>query len=144
MVRFSDLQFRTIAISYLSADRTRRRPASVLPLRGLGRLQITWERKHMRSQTAGFVLLGFMASGALARAQGTEPASQSDRSAPVAATEAEVSQLRSEMAAQRKTIDELKALVEKLAETKSAAVDHGSPQIRPVADSSSAGPDSQP
>jgi len=98
----------------------------------------------MRSLTAFFVLLGFMASGALARAQGTEPASQSDGSAPVAATKAEVSELRSEVAAQRKTIDELKALVEKLAEGKNAAVNSGSPQIRPVADSSSAGADAQP
>jgi phosphate-selective porin len=103
----------------------------------------------MRSLTAFFVLLGFMASSALARAQGTEPASPSDGSPPVAATKAEVSQLRSEVAAQRKTIEELKALVEKLAEGKlaegkSAAGNNGSPQIRPVADSSSAGPDSQP
>ena len=98
----------------------------------------------MRSLTAFFVLLGFMASSALAQAQGTEPASQSDGSTPVAATKAEVSELRSEVAAQRKTIDELKALVEKLVEGKSAAVNNASPQIRPVADSSSAGPDSQP
>jgi len=98
----------------------------------------------MRSLTAFFVLLGFMALSALAQAQGTEPASQSDGSTPVAATKAEVSQLRSEVAAQRKTIDELKALVEKLVEGKSAAVNNASPQIRPVADSSSAGPDSQP
>src|SRR3984885_4206994 len=144
MVRFSDLQF---ALSrFLSFRPTGRggAPASVLPLRGLGPLQITWETKHMRSLTAFFVLLGFMASAALARAQGTEPASQSAGSTPVAATKAEVSELRSEVAAQRKTIDELKALVEKLAEGKSAAVNNGSPQIRPVADSSSTGPDSQP
>jgi phosphate-selective porin len=98
----------------------------------------------MRSLTAFFVLLGFMASSALAQAQGTEAASQSDGSTPVAATKAEVSELRSEVAAQRKTIDELKALVEKLAEGKNAAVNSGSPQIRPVADSSSAGADAQP
>jgi Phosphate-selective porin O and P len=90
----------------------------------------------MRSLTAFFVLLGFMASGALARAQGTEPASQSDGSAPVAATKAEVSQLRSEVAAQRKTIDELKALVEKLVDAKTLAADKISVQIRPVAESS--------
>jgi len=99
----------------------------------------------MRSLTAFFVLLGFMASGALARAQGTEPASQSDGSTPVAATKAEVSQLRSEVAAQRKTIDELKALVEKLVDAKTGAADKSSVQIRPVAESSpSASANSQP
>ena len=73
----------------------------------------------MRSLTTFFVLLiVFMAPGSLAHSQGTEPASKTDgrlgRSS-VAATKEEVNQLRSEVAAQRKTIEELKALVEKLA-----------------------------
>jgi hypothetical protein len=49
----------------------------------------------------------------------------------MSATEEEVSQLRSELAAQRQTIEELKALVEKLAEDKTRAAD-GSAQISGV------------
>ncbi|MGA9446201.1 MAG: hypothetical protein WBV26_07130, partial [Candidatus Sulfotelmatobacter sp.] len=76
----------------------------------------------MRSLIAFFVLLvGFMMPASLAHAQGTEPASKTSGSAPVAATKEEVNQLRSEVAAQRQTIEELKALVEKLAEGKTAA-----------------------
>ncbi len=93
----------------------------------------------MRSLIAFFVLLGFMASGVLAQTQGTEPASQTGGSTQTAATKAEVDQLRSEVAAQRQTIEELKAMVEKLAGVKAAAVNNASPQIRPVADAPSAG-----
>jgi phosphate-selective porin len=76
----------------------------------------------MRSLTRFFVLLMVsMAPGSFAHAQGTEPASKTDGAAPVAATKEEVNQLRSEVAAQRKTIEELKALVEKLAEGKMQA-----------------------
>ena len=107
-------------------------------------MQITWEKKHMRSLIAFFVLLGFMASGALAQTQGTEPASQSNGSTQVAATKAEVDQLRSEVAAQRQTIEELKAMVEKLAGVKAAAVNNASPQIRPVADAPLAAANSLP
>jgi hypothetical protein len=107
-------------------------------------MQITWEKKHMRSLIAFFVLLGFMASGALAQTQGTEPASQSNGSTQVAATKAEVDQLRSEVAAQRQTIEELKAMVEKLAGVKAAAVNNTSPQIRPVADAPMAAANSLP
>src|SRR5208282_269593 len=45
--------------------------------------------------------------------------------------------LRSEVAAQRKTIEELKALVEKLAAGQALASDGSSVQIRPVADAAS-------
>lgn len=89
----------------------------------------------MRLLTAFFVLLGLIASSALAQAQGTEGANQSDGSNSVAATKAEVSQLRSEVAAQRQTIEELKVLVEKLA-GKASVADKDSAQVRPVADSS--------
>jgi phosphate-selective porin len=76
----------------------------------------------MRSLTMFFVLLMVsMAPGSFAHAQGTEPASKTDSAAPVAATKEEVNQLRSEVAAQRRTIEELKALVEKLAEGKMQA-----------------------
>jgi len=99
----------------------------------------------MRSLTAFFVLLvGFMAPGSLAHAQGTEPASKAEGSAAVGATKEEVNQLRSEVAAQRQTIEELKALVEKLAAGKAVATDNSSVQIRPVADAASAESNSQP
>jgi phosphate-selective porin OprO and OprP len=99
----------------------------------------------MRSLTAFFVLLvGFMAPGSLAHAQGTEPASKAEGSAAVGATKEEVNQLRSEVAAQRQTIEELKALVEKLAAGKAVATDNSSIQIRPVADAASAESNSQP
>jgi phosphate-selective porin len=103
------------------------------------------EKKHMRSLTAFFVLLvGFMAPGSLAHAQGTEPASKTGGSASVSATKEEVNQLRSEVAAQRQTIEELKALVEKLVEAKARAADNSSVQIRPVADTASVETNSQP
>jgi len=77
-----------------------------------------------------------MAPGSLAHSQGTEPASKTDGSVSVAATKEEVNQLRSEVAAQRKTIEELKALVEKLAAGQALASD-SSVQIRPVSDAAS-------
>lgn len=98
----------------------------------------------MRSQTAFLVLLGFVALSALAQAQGTKPASQADGSSTVAATKAEVNELRSEVAAQRQTIEELKALVEKLAGVKASVTSSAPAQIRPVADSSSAAANSLP
>ena len=93
----------------------------------------------MRSLTTFFVLLVVsMAPGSFAQAQGADPASKTDVAAPVAATKEEVNQLRSEVAAQRKTIEELKALVEKLAEGKMQAAasrtsDSRSADIEPVA-----------
>jgi phosphate-selective porin len=91
---------------------------------------------HMRSLTAFFALL--IATGSLAHAQGAEPASKTDGSNSVAATKEEVNQLRNEVAAQRKTIEELKAMVEKLAGGKALASDAGSAQIQPVAETASA------
>ncbi|HSZ64150.1 MAG TPA: porin [Terriglobales bacterium] len=94
----------------------------------------------MRSLTTFFVLLVVsMAPGSFAHAQGADPASKTDGGAPVAATKEEVNQLRSEVAAQRKTIEELKALVEKLADGKLQAAapqtsDRRSAAIQPVAD----------
>jgi len=99
----------------------------------------------MRSLTKFFVLLiVFTALTSLVLAQDTEPASKSDGSAtgtgaPASASREEVNQLRGELAAQRKTIEELKALVEKLAAAKSAepepttaATENRAPGIRPV------------
>jgi phosphate-selective porin len=76
----------------------------------------------MRSLTAFFVLLvGFTAPGLLAHAQGTEPVGKTDGSASVSATKEEVNQLRLEVAAQRRRIEQLQTLVEQLAEVKSGA-----------------------
>ncbi|MGA9545138.1 MAG: hypothetical protein WBQ85_16295, partial [Candidatus Sulfotelmatobacter sp.] len=92
----------------------------------------------MRSLTKFFALLVvFMATGSLARAQGTQPASKTGDAASETATKAEVNQLRSEVAAQRQTIEELKAMVEKLAAGQARASDNvpasGAAQVRPVA-----------
>jgi len=106
----------------------------------------------MRSLTTFFVLLVvFMAPGSLAHAQATEPANTGGPSS-ASATKEEVNQLRSEVAAQRKTIEELKALVEKLAEAKGLATDqssvqssdHSSAQVRPVADAAPMEANAQP
>jgi phosphate-selective porin len=99
----------------------------------------------MRSLTTFFVLLvAFMAPGSLAHAQGTEPASKTDGASSGSATKEEVNQLRSEVAAQRQTIEQLKALVEKLAEGKARAAGDSSAQIRPVADATPGEISSQP
>jgi phosphate-selective porin len=99
----------------------------------------------MRSLTAFSLLLaGFIASNSLAQAQSAQPVSPTDGSGSVAATKAEVNQLRGEVAAQRQTIEELKALVEKLVEGKASAANGSSAQIRPVSDASSAGANLQP
>lgn len=93
----------------------------------------------MRSLTKLLVLLVlFVAPGSLVLAQGTEPAANAGVSASPSATKAEVDQLRSEVAAQRQTIEELKALVEKLARAQETGpvargtVD-GTAGVRPVA-----------
>ncbi|MGA8213570.1 MAG: porin [Candidatus Sulfotelmatobacter sp.] len=88
----------------------------------------------MRSITTFFALLVvFMAPGSLAQAQGTEPSGKTGAATSEKATKAEVNQLRSEVAAQRQTIEELKALVEKLAAGQARASDDSSVQVRPVA-----------
>ena len=104
----------------------------------------------MRSLTMFFVLLVIsMPPASLAHAQGTEPARKVDGTTSVSATKEEVDQLRSEVAAQRQTIEELKAMVEKLVEAKpratdTRATDNGSAQIQPVADAVSAETNAHP
>ena len=94
----------------------------------------------MRSLTKLLVLLALvMAPASIILAQGTEPAANTGISATASATKAEVDQLRGEVAAQRQTIEELKAMVEKLVAAKASAADNSSAQIRPV--SSSAAPE---
>ncbi|MGO9085560.1 MAG: porin [Candidatus Sulfotelmatobacter sp.] len=90
----------------------------------------------MRLLTKPFVLLVlFMALGPLVFAQSTEPAARADASPSAAATKAEVDQLRSELAAQRRTIEELKNLVEKLAQNQNQTmpVAQGSLEVTPAA-----------
>ena len=71
----------------------------------------------MRSLTTFFLLVVlFVVPGSLALAQSSPPADQTAASASASATKDEVDQLRSEVAAQRQTIEELKAMVQKLAE----------------------------
>ncbi len=78
----------------------------------------------MRSLTTFFVLLvAFMAPGSPADAQGSQPAEKTAASVSDVASKEEVNQLRNEVAAQRQTIEELKALVEKLAAVQARASD---------------------
>lgn len=95
----------------------------------------------MRSLTISFALVilmlmvpGFVAPGSLAHAQSTQSDGSAAKPASGAASKEEVNELRSEVAAQRKTIDELKALVEKLVDGKTQAAGNGAVEIRPVAD----------
>ncbi len=88
----------------------------------------------MRSLTKLLVLLVlFMAPASFVLAQGTEPAANAGASSSAGATKAEVDQLRGELAAQRQTIEELKALVEKLAQEKRTPPANGAATIEPVA-----------
>lgn len=78
----------------------------------------------MRSLTIYAVLLAFLVtSGLLAQTQ--QPADNSGTAASASATKAEVDQLRRDVAAQRQTIEELKALVEKLAQQRAMPVADG-------------------
>jgi phosphate-selective porin len=98
----------------------------------------------MRSLTVSFALVILMVSGSLTHAQSSQPADKTAASVSNVASKEEVNQLRGEVAAQRQTIDELKALVEKLAEAKAQATDNGAVQIRPVAEAVSADTNAQP
>ena len=83
----------------------------------------------MRSLTKLLVLLAVLiAPASILLAQGAESAA----GAPAAATKAEVDQLRSEVAAQRQTIEELKTLVQKLAAQQTQAAIGSDAKIRPV------------
>jgi len=90
----------------------------------------------MRSLTVSFALVILMVSGSLAQAQGSQPADKTAASASNVASKEEVNQLRSEVAAQRQTIEELKALVEKLVAAPGSPAGNGAVEIRPVADAS--------
>src|ERR1700741_5359723 len=79
----------------------------------------------MNSLRTWFVLLalvlGFAGTGPLAEAQSEKSTGDSTQAASATASKAEVEQLRQELAAQRRTIEQLKNLVEQLAEVKSRA-----------------------
>src|SRR5207245_7634143 len=78
---------------------------------------------NMRSLTTFFLMVWLcIAPASLAQAQSKEPADKND-SAATSATKEEVEQLRSEVAAQRQTIEELKAMVQQLAEANGKAGD---------------------
>src|ERR1700722_19972616 len=98
------------------------------------------EGESMRSLTISFALVIFMVSGSLAPAQSSQPDKAASAASNVASKE-EVNELRGEVAAQRQTIEELKALVEKLVNAKQPVADTGAAQIRPVADAPSVASD---
>lgn len=89
----------------------------------------------MRSLTVSFALVILMVSGSLTHAQSSQPADKPVTPVSNVASKEEVNQLRGEVAAQRQTIEELKALVEKLVEGKAGASNNV--QVRPVAESTS-------
>ncbi len=62
------------------------------------------------------LLLAFVAPGSLAHAQDKRPTDKPGDSTPKGATKEEVEQLRREVAAQRETIEALKAMVQRLVE----------------------------
>jgi phosphate-selective porin len=98
----------------------------------------------MRSLTVSFALVVFTAAGSLTQAQSSQPAGSTAASLSGAASKEEVNQLRSEVAAQHQTIEELKAMVEKLVEAKAQPTGSGAVQIRPVADAPAIENNSQP
>ena len=74
----------------------------------------------LRAWIAVFTLtLGLVCMGPRARAQSEKPAGDSAQAPSATASKAEVDQLRQELAAQRRTIEQLKNLVEQLVEVKS-------------------------
>ncbi|MGO9649441.1 MAG: OprO/OprP family phosphate-selective porin [Terriglobales bacterium] len=99
-------------------------------------MQIIIGEDTMRWLTTYIVLLMFFAtSQSLAQTQG--PADKTGASASAGASKEEVNELRSELAAQRKTIEELKAIVQKLAEGKAPASAADSAHVEPTAATSS-------
>ena len=87
----------------------------------------------MRPLTTCLVLvLLFIAPGSLTHAQGTEPADKATASTSAGATGAtkdEVQQLRSEVAEQQKTIEELKVMVQRLVDSSPQASNARSLQV---------------
>jgi phosphate-selective porin OprO and OprP len=91
----------------------------------------------MRSLTSYVVLGILLIAGSLAQAQ---QAADTSASASSGASKAEVNELRKQVAEQQKTIEQLKAVVQKLAEH-SQATDPSAANIKPVADTTAASSD---
>jgi phosphate-selective porin OprO and OprP len=90
----------------------------------------------MRSLTTFFVLvllLGTLSS--ISQAQSNDAAGQNAKPA-AGATKQEVEELRGEVAAQKRTIEELKAMVQKLVEAQAQPVGNNSAQPKPVSETS--------
>ncbi|MGA8490169.1 MAG: porin [Terriglobales bacterium] len=99
----------------------------------------------MRSLTTFLVLLVvFMAPGSLVHAQATEPASKTGAATSGSASKEEVNQLRSEVEAQRKTIEELKTMVQQLVDGKTTASAGSSASVKPAAATDSSGSIARP
>jgi hypothetical protein len=101
----------------------------------------------MRSLTISFALVLLLLQFSLAQDQNSQSA-KATPSSDVASKE-EVNQLRDQVAAQQKTIEELKAMVEKLANAKLAdakpqPANSGAAEVRPVADTPSKPTAAQP
>jgi phosphate-selective porin len=96
----------------------------------------------MRSLTISFALVLLLFQFSLAQDQNSQSA-RAATSSDVASKE-EVNQLRDQVAAQQKTIEELKAMVEKLAGAKAQPEGSGAAEVRPVADAPSAPTAAQP
>ncbi|MGB8114788.1 MAG: porin, partial [Candidatus Sulfotelmatobacter sp.] len=99
------------------------------------------EGKRMRSLTISFALVILLVQVSFAQSSSSENKSAAANSN--AASQQEVDQLRDQLAAQQKTIDELKALVGKLADKKPADAkaqpnSNGAAAVRPVADTPAA------
>jgi len=94
----------------------------------------------MRLLTISFALMVLVFPPSLAKAQNATTTGQSATSTSDVASEAEVEQLRSEVAAQKQTIDELKALVQKLVEERSQASSSRPVEIRPTSGAAEAIP----
>jgi phosphate-selective porin OprO and OprP len=93
----------------------------------------------MRSLTSYVVLGMLLVAGSLAQ---TQQAADSSASASSGASKQEVNELRNEVAEQRKTIEQLKAVVQKLAEGKTQAADAAAGNVTPVAEVTPASTDS--
>jgi len=91
----------------------------------------------MRSLTTFFVLVLLLdALGSVGQAQSNDAAGQNPKPAAAGASKQEVEELRGEVAAQKQTIEELKAMVQKLVEAQARPAGDGSAQAKPVSDTS--------
>src|ERR1700751_2869051 len=97
----------------------------------------SFRRPKMRSLTIPLLLVLFFIANPLARAQAPDSADKSHDSPATGATKQEVEQLRAAVAAQQQTIEELKAMVERLAAGKYQAPNTNSAPVRPIAETGS-------